>query len=307
MIKKKIDDATVLEQLERLPEDSRYIYTLDEGKFRLTAVQCTTMVNQVRANFGLGFLETWVLGQAYIAGGLLASEVKGNDRITLSVQCGGPIKGFTVEAWACGAVRGYLHDAPIKLDKPLEGNDLNMLYGPGFLSITKMIEGSKTPFQGDVMMEYGDLAKDLALYYQQSEQTPTVFSLSLKFDKEGRLMGAGGFFVQVLPNCPEDDLKRLEALLPRLPYVGKSISQGTDMKEYVAEVFSEFHPEFLSAAPVGFSCPCTRGHFLAHLKGLAQDEKDSILKDDKYPVTVSCVNCGTDYSFSKEELFGEGK
>lgn len=307
MIKKKIDDAAVLEQLSKLPEDSRYIYTLDDGKFRLTAMQCTAMVNQMRANFGLGFLETWVLGQAYVAGGLLAGEVKGNDRIVLTVQCGGPIKGFSVEAWACGAVRGYLQQVPIPLDKPMEGKDLNLLYGPGFLSITKIIEGSKEPFCGNVMMEYGDLAKDLALYYQQSEQTPSIFDLSLKFDKKGTLIGAGGLFVQVLPGCSEESLDKMEKLSAKLPYVGKKISEGEDMKSFVDEVFSDLKPQFLSKAAVGFSCPCTRGNFLAHLKSLPHDEKDGILKDGKFPVTVSCLNCGTDYEFSKEEIFGEDK
>lgn len=307
MIKKKIDDAAVLEQLEKLPDDCRYIYTMDGGKFRLTAMQCTNMVNQMRANFKLGFLETWVLGQAYIAGGLLSGEVKGNDRILLSVQCGGPIKGFTVEAWACGAVRGYLSEVPIHLEKPLEGTDLNMLYGPGFLSLTKMLEGEKEPFRGDVMMEYGDLAKDLALYYQQSEQTPTVFNLSLKFDREGRVLGAGGLFIQVLPGCPEEDLSKLESLVSNIPYLGKSVSEGVDMKEYVQAAFGELKPEFLAEAFVGFSCPCTREHFLQHLRNLPQNEKDDILKKDDFPVKVNCLNCGSDYEYGKDELFGEEK
>jgi len=43
-------------------------------------------------------------------------------------------------------------------------------------------------------MAYGDLAKDLALHYQQSEQTPTMFVLSLHFDKQGRVTGSGALF-----------------------------------------------------------------------------------------------------------------
>lgn len=305
MIKKRIGDGAVLEQLGRLPGDCRYIYTMDDGHFRLTALQGTQMVNQVRANFSLGFLETWVLGQAYIAAGLLAGEVKGNDRIILGVQCGGPIKGFNVEAWACGAVRGGLADPPIVIDKPLESNDLNLLYGPGFLSITKIIEGSKEPFRGEIMMEYGDLAKDLAFYYQQSEQTPTVFDLSLKFDRQGRVMGAGGLFIQVLPGCPDQSIGRLEKLISGIPYLGKAVSEGTDLRDYVADVFGPLDPVFLQKAPAGFSCPCNRDNYLSHVRNLPKDEKDAIRAEGKYPLTVTCLNCGTDYSFSKEEIFGD--
>lgn len=304
MIRKKIDDVAVLNHLATLPEDCRYIYTLGDGKFRLTAIQCTSMVNQVKANFNLGFLETWVLGQAYVAGGLLSGEIKGNDRLILSIQCGGPIKGFNVEAWACGAVRGSLNTNPIILEKPLDSTDLDELYGPGFISITKILEGSKEPFKGDVMMEYGDLAKDLALYYQQSEQKPTVFNLSLKFDKEGKVIGAGGLFIQVLPGCPEEDLSLMEEAITKLPYVGQSISEGVDMKEYVASVFASFKPEFLEKSFVGFSCPCTKEHFLSHIQHLPQDEKKAILEEEKMPLEVSCINCGTTYSFTKEEIVG---
>ena len=52
-----------------------------DSKVRVSAVQATQMVNQMRANHGLGIMETYVLGQGYIAGALLASMVKNNDRI----------------------------------------------------------------------------------------------------------------------------------------------------------------------------------------------------------------------------------
>ena len=118
-------------------KDGREIFLLKGGKVRLTAVAATEMCNQVRVNHDLGPLETYVLSQAYVAGALLASTVKGNDRIRLEVECGGPIKGLSVESWASGAVRGYLMANPIKLEKPLETLDTSLLYGPGFLTITK--------------------------------------------------------------------------------------------------------------------------------------------------------------------------
>ncbi|MBQ7644993.1 MAG: Hsp33 family molecular chaperone HslO, partial [Spirochaetales bacterium] len=189
MIKKKIEDQELLQHLDGLPEDGRQVSLLADGQIRLTGLGGTTMVNQMRANFNLGLLETYVLGQAYVAAGLMASSVKGNDRIQLNVECGGPIGGIYVESWACGAVRGFIKNNPIPLDKPVESKDISLLYGPGFISVTKLLEGNRTPFTGQTMMQYGDLAKDLALYYNESEQTPTMFSLGLHFDKAGRVIG----------------------------------------------------------------------------------------------------------------------
>ncbi len=302
MIKKKIEDQELLQHLDGLPEDGRQVSLLADGQIRLTGLGGTTMVNQMRANFNLGLLETYVLGQAYVAAGLMASSVKGNDRIQLNVECGGPIGGIYVESWACGAVRGFIKNNPIPLDKPVESKDISLLYGPGFISVTKLLEGNRTPFTGQTMMQYGDLAKDLALYYNESEQTPTRFSLGLHFDKAGRVIGAGGLFIQAMPGCADDVLEKLQDASSKLPPLGKAISEGKPIAEYIQENFSDFGVQMLSSEPLGFSCPCTRDHFSTFLGRLPEDEKEGIIDDNKFPLELECLNCGTKYKFEKDEV-----
>ena len=276
MIKKPILDNELKEHIASLAEDGREIFLLKGGKVRLTAVAATEMCNQVRVNHELGPLETYVLSQAYVAGALLASTVKGNDRIRLEVECGGPIKGLSVESWASGAVRGYLMANPIKLEKPLETLDTSLLYGPGFLTITKILEGAKTPFSGQIMLEYGNLANDLALYFQQSEQTPTLFYISLHFD-EGAEKAKG------------------------LNNLSRCLSDGMSIREYVESEFATFGVEHLERRMIGFSCPCSKSGFECYLKGLPEKEREEI-KKGTFPLEVECFNCGTVYSFEKEEI-----
>ena len=123
MIREPIIDKELREHLDSLPDDRREVFLIADGEVRVSAVSATRMVNQMSANHHLGLLETYVLGQGYIAGALLSSEVKGNDRIQLQIECGGPIKGMNIEAWACGAVRGYLVQNPIPLDHELKSLD----------------------------------------------------------------------------------------------------------------------------------------------------------------------------------------
>ncbi|MDT4761887.1 Hsp33 family molecular chaperone HslO [Sphaerochaeta sp. PS] len=302
MIKKKIQDETLLEHLTSLPEDAREVFILQNGQVRLTAISATTMINQMRANFELGLLETYVLGQAYLAGGLLSATVKGNDRIQLNIECGGPIGGISIEAWACGAVRGYLKHVPIPLAKPLESLDLNELYGPGFLSITKVLEGNKTPFTGQVMMQYGSLAQDLAFYYLQSEQTPSLFSLSIHFDKEGRVVGSGALFLQSMPDCSEGILERLEVKSETLPSLGAYLAGGKSIREYVEAEFADFDVKHLALQTLGFSCTCDRRQYSQYLKQLDPQDKSEILADGPFPLQLNCLNCNTTYDFEKEEL-----
>lgn len=300
MTKTKITDDVLLAHIASLKEDEREIFLIADGKVRLYAASCTEMVNQMRANHRLGLLESYVLGQGYIAGALLSSSVKGNDRIRLSIECGGPIKGMQIEAWACGAVRGYLLANPIKLEKELTTLDTSLLYGPGFLSVTKLLEGSKAPFTGQIMMEYGNLASDLALYYKESEQTPTMFYISLDYDSKGRIWGAGGLFLQALPGCDDETLGRLQEESGKLPNLSKYLASGGDIRTYVEDNYSPYGAEYLEHGKLGFSCPCRRETFEKYLQNLPKSEKEGILGGN-FPLELECFNCGTVYQFTKEE------
>lgn len=309
MIKQKIQDSKLQAHLKSLPEDRIETFLLADDKIRLSAVSATTMVNEMRANHLTGVVETLVLGQAYIAGALLSTELKGNDRIQLFVECGGPIGEYHIESWAGGAVRGYLKNNPIQLDKPLKSADLSPLYGPGFLTVTRFPEGSKEPFSGQVMLQYGSLAKDLAVYYQESQQTPTVFDLSVKFDTHGRVMGAGGFFIQVMPGCPDELLEEMEKYIQTIPSLGKYLESGNSIKNYVLDSFNKFKPKSLGGHLTGFSCPCNLKNYTIFLSKLPKDEKEAIIKENKFPLEVECFNCGTRYRYSKEQIekiFEEG-
>ena len=300
MIKTKITDKELLEHIASLPEEGRDVFLLSDGMVRLTAVSATETVNQMRANHKTGLLESYVLGQAYIAGLLLTSMVKGNDRILLQIECGGPIKGISVEAWACGAVRGYLLENPIKLDRPLTTLDTSMLYGPGFLTISRILEGAKEPVSGTVMLQSGNLANDLAAFFQESEQTPTLFYISLDFDSKGRIMGAGGLFIQAMPGCDEEVLSRLQDTCGHLPGLAKAISGGMNISDYVVNAFKDYSPRLLETGHIGFSCPCSREHFEGYLSRLPQAEKEEILKGT-FPLELECFNCGSVYGFTKSE------
>lgn len=300
MERKEIKDKNLADFLNGLQADSRQSFLIHDGALRLTAIQGTIAVNQMRANFDLGPFETMVLGKAYIAGGLIGATLKGNDRIQLSVECGGPIGGYCVEAWACGAVRGYLKNDVINIPKP--DMTLNELYGPGFLTVTKFIEGEKQPFVGQIMMENGALAKDLALYYHQSEQTPTSFNLSVYFDDKQRALGAGGIFIQVMPGCDEKILARLDEKVRNLPNLGRYLSTGHVIREFVEANFADEGVTWVGKGEYMFSCPCSRDNFRAHLVSLNGKEQQDILENGPFPLELVCLNCATSYEFSKEEL-----
>ncbi|MFA5447956.1 MAG: Hsp33 family molecular chaperone HslO [Sphaerochaeta sp.] len=302
MIKKEIQDTSLIQHLASLPSDGREVFLLHDGQIRLTAIAATTLINEMRANHETGLLETYVLGQAYLAAGLLASTVKERDRVQLNLEGGGPIGGVYTEAWADGSVRGYLKHNPIPLKKPLESLDLDELYGPGFLTVTKILEGRKTPFSGQVMMLYGDLAKDLAHYFSQSEQTPTLIILSIHFDKDGNVDGSGAIFIQALPGCDENTLEKVEDMSTSLPSLGAALAEGKAVRAFVEEHFAPFGVQHLERQELNFHCPCSKEQYQTYLGQLGKEERDDILQNGPFPLELVCLNCNTHYYFSEEEL-----
>lgn len=302
MQKKKPYGETLKEKLIASAKDRLYNFLLADGAIRGVIINGTRMVNEMRANHELGVLETLVLGRAYLGAGLMSADLKSNDRISIKFDCSGPIKGLVVEANAFGEVRGFLKQVPIPLDKPMEGFDLSPFFGAGFLSVTKYLEDAKQPFTGQVMLEYGNIAKDLANYYLTSEQIPTAFNLSIKFDKEGQVAGAGGLFLQAMPRADDDLTAGLEERVTRLPSLGEVFTTDNDPESLVTEAFKDYSPKLLANHRIEFMCHCNREKVHSLLTLLPLDELKDICDNGPFPLEMCCHYCNTLYHFTREDL-----
>ena len=302
MIKKKPFGVNAKEQLKASARDKMYRFLLADDTVRGVFVHGTRMINEMRGNFDLGILETYILGHAYLGCTLLSASLKGEDRISLSIDGTGPAKGLSVEANAYGEVRGYLKKNPIPLKKPLESLNMSPFLGAGMLTITKVLQGMKQPYTGQVALEYGNIAEDLANYCFTSEQTPTVFNLSINFDKEGNVVGAGGLFLQVMPGADEETDKKLESLLASFPSPGEIAEKGINPEEVIQSTFAELTPNILKSERVEFFCRCTEKSFTSHLGLLSNQELASIANEGPFPVELCCHNCNSTYRFSKEDI-----
>ena len=299
---KTIDDLEIKNHLDELNEDKLISFLLKGGGLRGGFLSGTRLVNQMRVNHNLGLLETLVLGHAYMAVGLLSGNLKGNDKYGLKIECGGPIRGLSVEADFNGHIRGHLFENPIPVTEPLNDFNLSPFFGPGFLTVSKYHGVSANPFSGQVMMEYGSIAQDLALYFNQSEQTPTAFTLSIDFDQSGRAAGAGGLFLQVMPGAPEGIAGVVEDTVVGLPSLGKYLNAGNSPEDFLKESLGEFDLNILGEKNVQFFCGCTRERFSSFLGSMSEKEKNSILTSGPFPLHAVCHNCGTGYTFEEEEL-----
>ncbi len=303
MIKKDIFNKDVKEQFKASAKDRIYRFIMADQMIRGAIVHSTRMVNEMRANHGLGPLETLVLGQAYVAVSLLCSTLKTrNDKISMNIQCSGPVKGLDVESNVFGEVRGYLKTQQIKVKNPERIKYLSTLYGAGFLTMTKYLENAPTPYSGQVALEHGSIAEDLANYFLISEQIPTGFKLSIFFDDKEEVMGAGGIFLQALPGADASKVIEAEKMIQNIDSLGEVFAKGCLPEEIIHKEFSSLGPKFLSNSRVEFFCRCSKERMEGYLRNLPKEEKEDMMKNGPFPVEVRCHHCNSVYRFSKDEL-----
>jgi len=294
--------GTVLTRLSEIAADGMDIFLLDNGNYRGSLLNGTRMVNQMRANHDLGIMETLILGHAYLAAGLLTGLVKGNDRIRMDIDCDGPVGGLSVDSSAGGEIRGYLRNARLAIEAAPETFDTAPFIGSGTLTVTRHLERSKQPMSGHVRLEYGRISEDLAHYFLVSEQKPTAINLSVHFDRDGVVTGAGALFIQALPESDQSSARDLDEAVRNLPSIGASLVDGDTPAHLINTALDDFNPEIIGSRRIEMSCPCGRDRFERYLHSLPATEIADILEKGPFPVKVTCHYCNSTYMYEKEEF-----
>ena len=216
-------------------------------------------------------------------------------------------------------MRGFLYNEHIPVDKPLENWDLKPFLGTGSMSVSRIHKEDSAPHISTVEVNSGNIAEDLAWYYKQSEQISTAFNTGIQFDRHGRIIGAGGMFLQVMPETggknnsgaskssssdAEADgqfLARVEMAFKTAPSLGQWFSEGGKIEDIVYGLFREFTPSIALRRDIRYDCPCSEETFANYIKMLPKQERDDILRK-KEPLEIQCRNCGSVYTISVEKL-----
>ncbi len=322
MIKAEITDKTLSEHLSKIEEDKLRIFTMADGRIRGALFHGTRFINQMRAQHNLGILETYILGQASLCGALTIPMMKDMEHTLIRFEGTGSADGYTVEADSTGSVRSYLEKEHIPLDKPLENWNLKPFLGAGNLTFSRIHKDDKYPQISTVDVDGENIAIDFASYFAQSEQINTAFNSSIQFDKEGRVVGAGAMYIQVMPKTggtaelgsqvdshaeedadEEELLRKVENAFKACPSIGLLYSEGeVDSEDIILGLFREFQPTITMKRDIIYDCPCSKDYFLNHIRGLPQKDLEDIRKNGPDPLEVVCRKCGSVYHIPVTEI-----
>ncbi len=278
--------------------------TAADGQIRFFAAETKETVEEARMAHGLSPIATAALGRLLTGGAMMGFMMKNDsDRLTVKIDCQGPIEGLLVAADCKGHVKGYvknpLVDLPSKTPGKLNVGDALDL---GVLSVIRDI-GLKEPYIGDTILQSGEIAEDLTYYFATSEQTPSSVALGVLMNKDNTVNKAGGFILQMMPGATDETITALEERLRGFTSVTAALENGISAEALVMGLLQGLNPEILDRTPVAFTCDCSKERTVEVIRSLPKEEKQSILDDGK-DIEVVCHFCGKKYPVTLDEIRG---
>ena len=278
-----------------------------DGSARIHVIESTAIVNEAIRIHNMAPTATAALGRLLTGTSLMGCMLGDKeDTLSLTVSGRGPLGKMIAVSDYMGNVRGYVQDPTV--DLPLKANgklDVGAAVGgehveAGTLTIIKDI-GMKEPYVGTIGLWSGEIADDLAMYFVESEQIPTVCALGVLLAKDQSVTTAGGYIIQLLPGADLDMIEKIEAGVRRVGSVSKALMGGLDAAGLLREVLSDFELEVLDTHEVEYRCYCSRDRVERALISMGREELEDMIREQGQ-ADLSCQFCDEIYHFTKEEL-----
>ena len=248
------------------------------------------------------------LGRSLCAASMLGDLLKEeNGTVTLRINGGGGLGTIVAVSDCDGNVRGMVSNPAFDLPTRPDGKlDVGGAVGNGVLHILRDT-GAEEPYNGAIALVSGEIAEDIAAYYAESEQIPTVCALGVLIDVDGSCRAAGGVLVQLLPFADTSVIDRLEKNVEALSAISSLIDGGADNRELLSIVCKDIPYDIFDELPVAYRCTCSRERTGRALLSLGRKEVRKMLAEQLAEgkpdaLEVVCHFCGQKYLFSHEDL-----
>lgn len=276
--------------------------TAADAHIRAFAVSAAETVEEARIRHQTSPVMTAALGRLLSAGAMMGGMMKGDrDVLTLQISGDGPARGLIVTADSRGRVKGYAGNPSVDLPLNAQGKlDVGGAIGRGTLRVIRDL-GLKEPYNGNCELLTGEIAEDLAYYYNVSEQTPSAVGLGVLVNPDCSVKAAGGFIIQLMPDTPDEVIARLEQKISEIDSITAMMAKGLSPEAILKTILGELDLVMNDRLAVTFYCDCDQEKVSWALAAVGKKDMDEMIADGE-TIEVKCHFCGAVYHFTVDAL-----
>ncbi len=280
--------------------DELFTALLPRSGLRVVAALTTGVAREARRLHRAEAGSAALLAEALTGVSLLAALQKEKTRVSLQLECDGPVRGLFVDADG-GSLRGYVKRPGLALVgaegafhwRPLLGNG-------GYLSVLRDL-GEGEYYRSSVELQAFELARDLERYFLVSDQVETVVRIRA-VAAGGEPFGAvGGVLLQKLPDGDAGALAEMGRRLGPEDLDRALVDASGSGPALLAALFPGTEVDVLAKRPLEFRCGCSRERVHRALLALGPAELEDLLAKEGQ-AEATCEFCTTRYVIPGEEL-----
>ncbi|MDQ0363166.1 Hsp33 family molecular chaperone HslO [Breznakia pachnodae] len=272
-----------------------------DGHVRIYVCNTTGIINYAQKQHDLWPTASATLGRVLSVASMMGGNLKSDkEKLTITINGGGPIGTVMADAYYGGNVRGFVGEPHVHYQYNDTGKlAVGVAVGTqGYLEVKKDL-GLKEEFGGQVALQNGEIGDDFAYYFALSEQTPSVVSVGVLVDTDNTIISSGGLLIQMLPDASEEDIEKVEAVVKTLQPMSDLIKDNVALEEIVKSLFED--AKILETTDIAFTCNCSKERVENAIKLIDKEDLKAMIEED-HGSEVSCQFCNKTYTFSEEEL-----
>ena len=280
-----------------------------DGSARILVIDSRAIVQRAATLHKSAPTATAALGRLLTATSLIGCMMgEKNNKVTVGVQGDGPLGKLLAVADYYGNVKGYVEHP--EADPPRKKNgklDVGAAVGDGSLYVIRDDGVSPNPHIGTVALRSGEIAEDIAAYYAESEQIPTLCALGVLVGADRSCVAAGGIMIQLLPFADPQVVDRLEENAKELSAVSELFRSGKSCEEIAQIALSGIPFDPFDEITVDYECDCSKIRMREALRKVGKKDILEMLDEEEKEgkgrtLKVECQFCNTSYEFGEREL-----